>query len=871
MIEQIACEKAVPIAGEFIPLAMRVKNVGRGHYAQQNTSFNIIVDQDSLPIKPVPRLAPGEETTLRWFWEAPPEPKLHRIAAAYPGGRVTGQIQTHAKRPDGKTVTLQNEVMKIDFIPGKNGYEYARIYGRENNDWFELGVWSPLANVTGEHGPIPLAPETISFDENNKRQIATYQKETERWSASVEIDLPKNGQPMRIHHQFNANKTGTLLRATGPNIHLGDGTFGSAKSWGLFPGLEFLSGPEPSSNPRDLAPPKNDRNSPHPYKVTAPFMAITVGPDSKTPPKQPNFYFTPDSLNGRGQSRSVTPEKLPRKPLSLSLSWDPHQTWDGTNALPTAHFSSPNRRQLANSHHLALSTPSVPTYAPEYRGNGFDPYPVEAGQAFSLRSELSITQGNAMKAFGAWLREHGGLPEPNPPPRSFADELALCRIGFLDTVRGDRPGTFRHCIDWASNPSAGFNLLLWLDSLITGNTRAYKAAIAATEPMSGSQLVSPSLTHLLRWELPFHYGHLAKGMEALDQNIANLAASQHAEGGWRQPQLTGKHARLGQAGDAVSGTVARQTMELLRHARITGSTDSLQSGLKALRVLNSFSLPRGSQMWECPMYQPDILAAAYAVAANHDAWRCTGNERFLGQAIRWAETGVPFVYLWTLPGKPMMLGATIPVFGSTFFSHTWLGVPVQWCGLVYSYHVWQLKETLAAQPGLAKRSDLAFTPTDWQGLVRHITVSAMHQQFADGDKTGTYPDSIVDFEKKMPAFINPEDIMANVLLLNGHNPDIQTLRLGQADQPITISSAAKLNNRPSAGKTAIEFEYYPGQPVHFLVHGASPKTISINGKPLNQVHQPTTRNPGWWHPKNTTRTYITTPPNKGQGLLEIRF
>ena len=110
---------------------------------------------------------------------------------------------------------------------------------------------------------------------------------------------------------------------------------------------------------------------------------------------------------------------------------------------------------------------------------------------------------------------------------------------------------------------------------------------------------------------------------------------------------------------------------------------------------------------------------------------------------------------------------------------------------------------------LAKRNDLAFTPVDWQRLVRHITVSAMHQQFADGDKIGTYPDSIVAFEKKMPAFINPEDIMANVLLLNGHNPDIQTLRLGKADQPITISSAARLNNRSSSGKTAIEFEYYP--------------------------------------------------------------
>ena len=72
------------------------------------------------------------------------------------------------------------------------------------------------------------------------------------------------------------------------------------------------------------------------------------------------------------------------------------------------------------------------------------------------------------------------------------------------------------------------------------------------------------------------------------------------------------------------------------------------------------------------------------MAANHDAWRCTGEEHYLSEAIRWAETGVPFIYLWMLPAKPMMLGATIPVFGSTFFSHSWIGVPVQWCGLVYS-------------------------------------------------------------------------------------------------------------------------------------------------------------------------------------------
>ena len=875
VIDQIACEQVIPIAGDFIPLAMKVRNAGRGHYTQQNTKFFIVTGTNPLPSKFVPHLAPGEEAILRWRWKSPTEPKTIEMYTPFPGGLATHKFKTYAGTPTRKPITLQNDRMRIDFIPGENGFEYARIHGRDGDDWFELGVWAPLAEVTDSTDTTTFSPRDIKFSENNNCQFATFIHDTDRWAASVEVILPKNGQPMRILHQFKAKVDGPLLRATGPSIHLGDGTFGAAKSWGLFPGLEFLSGPESSSNPRDLAPPNNHRITPHPHKVTAPFMAVTISPESKLPPTAPGFYYSPDSLYGRSPAGTVSRKRLPSEPLSLSLTWDPGQEWDGRLSLPTAHFASPNQPALANSHHLALSIPSIPKHAPEHPGDSFNPYPAEDGQSFSIHSELSVTKGSVLRAFGEWITHQGGLPEPNPPPRSFDDEMALCRIGFLETVRGDRPGTFRHCIDWASNPSAGFNLLLWLDGLITGNTNSLNTAVAATEPMRDDQLVSPSLTHILRWELPFHYGRLAKGIEALDRRIAELASSQHPDGGWRQPQLTGKHARLGQAGDAVSGTVARQTMDLLRHARITGSSASLKSGLKALGLLNSFALPRGSQMWECPMYQPDILAAAYAVAANHDAWRCTGEDRYLSEAIRWAETGVPFIYLWTLPARPMMLGATIPVFGSTFFSHSWLGVPVQWCGLVYSYHVWQLQETLTDRPHLAKRlakrSDLGFTPADWRRIVRHITVSAMHQQFAEGDKIGSYPDSIVDFEKKMPAFINPEDIMANVLLLNAHNPDIKTVRLGQAEQTVTISSAAKIQTKMDNESLAIEFDYYPGQPVHFLVNGIQPKAVSVNGKPLPRVEYAPDRNAGWWQPENSDRVYITTPPQTAIGQLEISF
>ena len=74
------------------------------------------------------------------------------------------------------------------------------------------------------------------------------------------------------------------------------------------------------------------------------------------------------------------------------------------------------------------------THAPEYPGDSFQPYPAEAGQSISIRAELSVTSGNALRAFGEWITHRGGLPEPNPPPRSFTDEVALCRTGFL----GDR-------------------------------------------------------------------------------------------------------------------------------------------------------------------------------------------------------------------------------------------------------------------------------------------------------------------------------------------------------------------------------------------------------------------------------------------------
>jgi hypothetical protein len=269
-------------------------------------------------------------------------------------------------------------------------------------------------------------------------------------------------------------------------------------------------------------------------------------------------------------------------------------------------------------------------------------------------------------------------------------------------------------------------------------------------------------------------------MPAIDNQVRGLIRSQRADGGWVFQPGNAQQKDLGAVGDSVLGICAHRAMTLLRHARITGDTNALAAGERALHFMEQFRVPRGSQVWECPMYEPDILAAGYAVRAYHDAWRVTGNPRWLHNAVYWAETGVPFIYLWGQADKPMMLGATIPVFGSTFYTHTWLAVPVQWCGLVYAYHVLHLAEDLAQAPLPPSDSPLPlalnFKPADWRRLVELITVSGLYQQYADGPRIGSYPDSITRFEQRNPAFINPEDILINVLALNGVNPDVKTAR-----------------------------------------------------------------------------------------------
>ena len=792
---------------------------------------------------------------------------------------------------------IQNSAVKLEFVRQPDGFAYANIFARQSNNWTHVAVWRPLFQIVSEGqergqtwqirpaegrrsgGKGKRSGQSIEFAGKGR------DSDNVEWRGKLHVALDADHPIARLHYEWTAANPRAMDRLLGPNIYVGDGTVGEAKNWGLFPGLEYLFGAERSSNPRDFALNLADRRTPHPHKVTVPLMAVSIGSDSPSAPEKPERFFTPDSLKDQPllNAGNILPQAANRcTEITVALAWNPLQQWDGEHFFPSARFASPNLDEGMRNHRLALFLPSTPEFVPENADTAPKPYRLAAGKILKLDAALVVASGPVNVALREWLRETGGLPQPNSWPRSFQQELDVCRAGFLNTVWDERNEKWRHVIGGGSSHAPGFAALLWLDSHLAESPEARRQSRERVElavknmlrDSGPASLTSQANCHIMQWELPFYCGFLPEAMPGVEAQVKQLMQMQRPDGGWIYQPANEAQADLGQRGDSVLGTCAHHAAALLRFARVTGDATALAAGEKALRFMERFRIPRGGQTWECPMYEPDILAAAYAVRAYHDGYRATGDARWLHDAVYWAESGLPFIYLWTLPDKPMMLGATIPVFGSTFYTHSWLAVPVQWCGLVYAYHIRHLAKELehASLPATDSPLPLAlnFSPLDWNRVVELITVSAMHQQFSSGDRVGTYPDSISRFEQRNPVYINPEDILVNVLALEGRDTDIKTSRIKSGHRDILISSGAEISDyQATPTGTRWRLHFFPGEPSHSLVTGLKPQSVLVDGKRLQPSAGPVRRIAGWWWDEEKQRLYITAWHERATADVEI--
>jgi hypothetical protein len=255
----------------------------------------------------------------------------------------------------------------------------------------------------------------------------------------------------------------------------------------------------------------------------------------------------------------------------------------------------------------------------------------------------------------------------------------------------------------------------------------------------------------------------------------------------------------------------------------SGDRALLKEGLRLLHALNRFdgAVPRGAQTWEVPLHTPDILASANLVRAYTLGYEATGDRELLERARYWAWTGVPFVYLTKPAPGPVGPYATIAVLGATNWeAPNWLGLPVQWCGLVYADALNRLAHSDPKGP--------------WRRLADGIALSGVQQSFplSEKDRQGLLPDSfnLLGQVRNDPS-INPATLLPVAIPAYGRPTPYTMLSLRKAG--VFLQAPCKVSGvTESPSRAAFTVEGWPEGEYWVLLSGlaAGPK-VTVNGVP----------------------------------------
>ncbi len=653
----------------------------------------------------------------------------------------------------------------------------------------------------------------------------------------------------------------------GPPIYAGEGSFGGEQDEALLPGLEWLVRGEHSSSDLDIAAdhPDRIRYVPHPHKITVPLMAVR---------------------NGR---------------FVVGLLWHPRAAFcDGRQRpnlppdqsdvdRPSAFFASPDYFEGRNAHAMGLFIPTVPGYVEENSRTAKTPWPahgVNPRRIHLVAAIYATSQADTiLEALRAWRDVYGLVPPrrlphaQNPTPTyTIMRRWAYTGDWVPDWLKAATPDgrwnepTRREWIDEIEHSMVVYLKTLWVDEekgwmSTWGGPAQYRRV--APHPgywydMQIAEMLTddPNLRQQLRQRLDllrrlypmviprgddmgFHFGTPTPAIRALVQQAQSVARSQDPDGGWRfHPYIaTGgvfkgrDYHELGYEGQEAVGLCARKAWMILRAARMTGDESLLRAGLRALRYMDKFIVPRAAQVWEVPVHTPDILASSDACQAYIEAFRITGDRRFLEKAVYWLETGLPFLYQWDVDAFPMMRYGSIPVFGATWMRGAWFRRLVQWNGLRWAYSALELAEYDHSYP--------------WRMLAAGVTISALYQMENDPSKPtyGLWPDSynVVDGTRSGWQFA-PRQILKNIYKLLGYEPEPHTTRVRAEGGDIIITAAARIEGARLEGE-ALQFTLVAPPPISsriFIANIAEPQRVEVAGTELPRRRSlPAGRVIGW--------------------------
>ncbi len=663
-----------------------------------------------------------------------------------------------------------NYVFKVDGVEMAAGYETELIglLFYDKPEWLNLGKAS---NDFQSFGNVGFASRsTIKDSGGGQWEIQKYIKPgKQQGTLIVEVDL-------------KVNKDRDILYIPWLTLFPGLGTFGRSKCQGLLAGVEYLCD-EPSSSDADIVTPQHIRRVPDPVKITFPLMAI--------------------ANNGN----------------YIGVIWEPSD-------MVAATFDSPDRIYDSGAHVMTLSAPSVGDLRFENELFAHSPFRLKANSPLKVSMMIIGGKGKSVVPAIKHYVDIKGLPDLPEFEGGIEAAVSLLAHGWMDSEI-NQDGLFRHAV-WGDSfgPTAAADAAMFIDWLAIHTrddnlrSRLNLAEKQALSKIPSAQPFSSGVSHVRPPSPALLFGRTYEYV----RHRHNAALGQL--GGF-----DGKGIKLYQPGGTdysrthfakhANGFSGRVVAEILEGAALSADKELIDKALELLdkqTALYAETVPRGAQTWEIPLHTPDIMASAHMVKAYTLGYIITSEQKYLDQARYWAWTGVPFVYLYSPTPDKVGPYATIPVLGATNWqAPLWIGLPVQWCGLVYSSALHLLSE---------------YDPkSSWQKIAKGITIAGLQMSWSMADKKrqGLLPDAF-DLRQQVGAgpAINPGTVQAHVPELYGKGKiyDLKKLRERGwfVHTPCAISDI-----RESKGSVTFTVDGWGSKPYYVLISGVDkePKDISV--------------------------------------------
>ncbi len=553
-----------------------------------------------------------------------------------------------------------------------------------------------------------------------------------KWQIQRSIRPDKQQGTLAVEVEVKVDKDRDVLHIPWLTLFPGLGTFGQSKYQGLFAGVEYLCD-EPSSSDADIAKPNHIRRIPDPVKITFPLMAIS---------NNDNY---------------------------IGVIWEPSD-------MTAATFDSPDRIYNSGAHLMALSAPAVGDLRFENELFAHSPFRLEANKPLKVSMMIIGGRGKSVVPAIKQYVDIKGLPDLPEFESGFDSAVNLLAHGWMDSEI-NHDGLFRHAV-WGDSfgPTVAADAAMFIDWLAIhteddklcarlNETEAQALSrIPSTQPFSSAvshvRLPSPPLIFGRTYEyVRYRHNEAMRMLTGFDERGIKLYRPGRTD--YSKTHFA-KHA---------NGFGGRDVARILESATLSADKELIGEALELLdkqTALYADTVPRGAQTWEVPLHTPDILASAHMVKAYTLGYIISGKQKYLEQARYWAWTGVPFIYLYSPTPGEVGPYATIPVLGATNWkAPLWIGLPVQWCGLVYSSALHLLSE---------------YDPkSSWQKIAKGITIAGLQMCWPVTDKKrqGLLPDifNLLQQVSAGPA-INPGTVQAHVpeLYEQGKLYDIKKLR-----------------------------------------------------------------------------------------------